>query len=391
MDDAHEIDSGPAARILAAARERLAAGGFRDLTLRPVAEASGATIAALTYHFGTKAQLVDRLVRAERAADEAAHQAFAARFAALERLEPAAIAAILEIYLDEAVSRRATSLVWCELVLAAGVDEEARALVAPWIAARRDFWRAFFEDRTDEAERWSQAAFGYITDETAHNLAQGALPDYRLLRRMTLERLAGRGRSLGLSEGRFFEAVVHRMDPALALPSASSGDPFSEKAQAIALAAGEVIVADGAQAVTHRAVGERANVPASSVAYHFRTRLDVVRAGLTVVYRVAQGRLMPRQAPGELEAFVARGTVSVALAAAREAELAPYAVDLRRLRGENLRRRLNERMGVSLDLAAAQAVSIARLGAILLSQAQGEPAAGAGDLVEWLVSGAAQN
>jgi hypothetical protein len=48
-------------------------------------------------------------------------------------------------------------------------------------------------------------------------------------------------------------------------------------------------------------------------------------------------------------------------------------------------------MGVSLDLAAAQAVSIARLGAILLSQAQGEPAAGAGDLVEWLVSGAAQN
>jgi DNA-binding transcriptional regulator YbjK len=176
----------------------------------------------------------------------------------------------------------------------------------------------------------------------------------------------------------------------LALPSASSGDPFSEKAQAIALAAGEVIVADGAQAVTHRAVGERANVPASSVAYHFRTRLDVVRAGLTVVYRVAQGRLTPRQAPGDLEVFVARGTVSVALAAAREAELVPYAVDLRRLRGENLRRRLNERLGVSLDLAAAQAVSIARLGAILLSQAQGEPA-NASDLVEWLVEAAAQN
>ena len=116
----------------------------------------------------------------------------------------------------------------------------------------------------------------------------------------------------------------------------------------------------------------------------------MVRAGLTVVYRVAQGRLTPRQAPGDLEVFVARGTVSVALAAAREADLVPYAVDLRRLRGENLRRRLNERLGVSLDLAAAQAVSIARLGAILLSQAQGEPA-NASDLVEWLVEAAPQN
>ncbi|WP_374658612.1 TetR family transcriptional regulator [Phenylobacterium sp.] len=390
MENAHDIDSGPAARILAAGRERLAAGGFRDLTLRPLAEASGATIAALTYHFGAKGQLIERLVSAERMADEAAHQAFAARFAGLERLEPAALAAILEAYLDDAVARRVTSLIWCELVLAAGVDEEARVLVGPWIAARSDFWRAFFAGRMDEADHWWRAAFGYVTDETVHSLAQGDLPDYRLLRRMTLERLAGRGRSLGLSERSFFEQVVCRMDPALALPSASSGDPFSEKAQAIALAAGEVIVADGAQAVTHRAVGERANVPASSVAYHFRTRLDVVRAGLTVVYRVAQGRLTPRQARGDLEVFVARGTVSVALAAAREAELVPYAVDLRRLRGENLRRRLNERLGVSLDLAAAQAVSIARLGAILLSQAQGEPA-NASDLVEWLVEAAAQN
>lgn len=384
MGDAHKIDAAPAARILAVARERLAAGGFRQLTLRPLAEASGSTIAALTYHFGTKNQLIERLVEAERASDELAHAAFASRFAGLKRLEPSAVAAILEVYLDQAArDRRIDSLVWCELLLVAGADQEARSLLAPWIAARRAFWREFFAGRIAEADTWAEVAFGYVTDETAHSLAQGGAPDYQLLRRMGLERLAGRGRSLGLSHADFFETVVRRMDPALQLPSATSHDPFGEKARAIALAASEVIVADGVQAVTHRAVGELAQVPASSVAYHFRTQLDLVRAGLTVVYRVAQGRLAPRQAQSEI--FVARGTVSVALAAARDPTLTPYAVDLRRLRGENLRLRISERLGVDLDLAAAQAASIARLGSTLLIQATGEPPVDSDGLVEWLV------
>jgi len=65
--------------------------------------------------------------------------------------------------------------------------------------------------------------------------------------------------------------------------------------------------------------------------------------------------------------------------------LTPYAVDLRRLRGENLRLRISERLGVDLDLAAAQAASIARLGSTLLIQATGEPPVDSDGLVEWLV------
>ncbi|MBS0491952.1 TetR family transcriptional regulator [Phenylobacterium sp. NIBR 498073] len=386
MESAETSSAPTAERILEAARLRLAAGGFRDLTLRPLAEASGSTVAALTYHFGSKRALIERLVQAERQADAARHAAFLARFAGLRALAPAALVALLEHYLDEAAGReRVTSLIWCELLLAAVGDPEARDLVAPWIAERRAFWDAVFEGRIGDPQAWARACLGYVTDETAHGLAQQDSPDYRLMRAMTLERLAGRGASLGLSEPAFFEAVVRRLDPALALPGPASQAPYAGRALDIAMAAGEVIVARGAEGVTHRAVGERAQAPASSVAYHFRTRLDLLRAGLTVIYLVAQGRLAPRQDQAEIEAFVARGTVSVALAAARESELRPYAVDLRRLRGENLRRRAAERLGRDLDLCAAQSASVARLGATLLARAEGSPPQSA-ELVDWMLA-----
>ena len=386
MESAETSSAPTAERILEAARLRLAAGGFRDLTLRPLAEASGSTVAALTYHFGSKRALIKRLVQAERQADAARHAAFLARFAGLRALAPAALVALLEHYLDEAAGReRVTSLIWCELLLAAVGDPEARELVAPWIAERRAFWDAVFEGRIGDPQAWARACLGYVTDETAHGLAQQDSPDYRLMRAMTLERLAGRGASLGLSEPAFFEAVVRRLDPALALPGPASQAPYAGRALDIAMAAGEVIVARGAEGVTHRAVGERAQAPASSVAYHFRTRLDLLRAGLTVIYLVAQGRLAPRQDQAEIEAFVARGTVSVALAAARESELRPYAVDLRRLRGENLRRRAAERLGRDLDLCAAQSASVARLGATLLARAEGSPPQSA-ELVDWMLA-----
>ncbi len=384
MSEAETTNAAPAERILEAARDRLANGGFRDLTFRPLAEASGATVAALTYHFGSKRALIERLVRVERETDAARHAAFAARFAELPRLKPAAIAALLEAYLDEAAGpARTTSLIWCELLLAAVNDVEVRDLATPWIAARRAFWRALFEGRAEAPASWARAAMGYVTDETAHSLVQSRDPDYRLLRRMTLERLASRGVDLGLSDPAFFETVVRRLDPAVALPTPSAQEPYAGRAQAIALAAGELIVARGADGVTHRAVGEQADAPASSVAYHFRTRLDLLRAGLTVIYRVAQGRLTPRPDPAEMEAFVARGTVSIALAAAREPDLRPYAVDLRRLRGENLRRRASERLNIEVDLCAAQTASVARMGAILLAGAAGEPLPRGGDVVDW--------
>lgn len=380
-------------QILLTARERLARGGFRGLTLRPLAQECGLSLAALTYHFSAKARLVERLAQRERQIDRERHAAFAARFADLSVLSPGALASAMEAYLEEAAGSAAqTTTIWTELLLSAVSDTEARAVMQPWIEERWLFWRSFFAGRREGSQAWAASAFGYVTDEAVHSLAQQGLDDYRLLRRMAIERWAF-GFPLtvpGLSQPGFFEAVVARLNPALALPDPDAPtDLLKDRRGLIARAAGAVIVLEGAEAITHRAVGERASVPASTVAYHFNHRLDLLRAGLTTLYLAAQGRL-------ELEGVeqgpaVARGTISVALAATRDADLLPFAIDLRRLRGENLYRQLPA-MGADplrFDRCASQAASVLLMGSTLLTQARGAASA-ADDLqiasvAEWLV------
>jgi len=375
--------------IVAAARVRLAEGGFRALTFRPLAQDCGVTVAVLTYHFGVKARLVEDLVAAERAIDLAAHARFAARYAPLERLEPEALSSILEAWLEEAAGPWAiTSRIFAELLLRAGADPEAQAAVVPWIEERQAFWRAFFAGRREAPEAWGLAVLGFLTDETIHSLAQGNLADYRLLRRMAAERLAGGFPVVppGLAQPAMFEAAVARLDPALALPDPGAPAELPKgRGGHIARAAAVTIMLDGADAVTHRAVGLRAGAAASTVAYHFQTQLDLLRAGLATIYLVAQDRvsladgLDPRIA-------VAVGTASVALLASRDRALTPFAIDLRRQRGVNLHNRLQilGAEGRRFDLCGAQALSVATLGATLLTYAQGRRETD-DSLFSWLV------
>lgn len=391
--------TGLAEQILAHARIRLAEGGFKALTLRPLAQACGFSLAAVTYHFGAKTQLVERLVTRERQIDRERHAEFAARFADLPSLLHGALTAVLEAYLDDSAGPGAeTTMIWTELLLAGGWDVEARSVILPWIEERWAFWRTFFAGRLEGAEGWAAAAMSYVTDEAVHSLAQRKLEDYRLLRRMSLERWGGRFplTAPGLSQSAFFDAVVKRLDPGLALPEPDApATALNDRRSNIAQAAAAVIVLDGVEAITHRAVADRAGVPASTVAYHFTNRMDLVRAGMATVYLIAQGKMALKDVEPGLA--VARGTVSVALAAARDADLLPFAVDLRRQRGANLHGRLPELGGDRrrFDLCAAQAASVLLLGSRLIGQSL--EAAGAlgpldvGSVLDWIVSTPTEN
>lgn len=384
----------PSEQILEAARQRLARSGFRGLTLRPLAQECGLTLAAVTYHFSAKARLIERVAERERTIDRDRHVAFAARFAALPCLTPTALAAVMEAYLDEAAGVAAlTTTIWTELLLGAAIDAETRAALAPWVEERWSFWRDLFAGRVDDAEAWAAAAYGYVSDEAVHGLAQRDSADYRLLRAIGLERWAAGFpvAAPGLSQPDFFEAVVARLDPALALPTPDGpAELLKDKPGEIARAAAILIVHEGPDAVTHRAVGERAGVPASTVAYHFNNRMDLLRAGLTAIYLVAQGRL---EIDGdERGAAVARSTVALALAAARDPSLTPFAVDLRRLRGENLHGRLSQ-LGADparFDRCASQAASVTLLGATLIAEALKPAGQGVAyqvaPVLDWLVS-----
>lgn len=384
--------------LIATARRELALQGARALSLRRLAVAGGVTLATLSYHLGSKARILRTLVEAERELDRERHRAWFDRFAGVERFEPATLAALIELYLDESVGDEAsgggrlTSLIWADLVLRAGVDPETAALLHPWLEERRDFWRRLLADRIEEAGTWADAVIGYVTDEGVHALAIGERSDYRLLRRMTIERLSQRldpaaHGSLGRIET--FEILVRRLDPALDLPRPDSGSELLKpgRRRDIAFAACEVILEEGAEALTHRAVGERAGVPASTVAYHFRSGHDLLRAGQEMVYLVAQNRA---PAPGEDSAerrglVTIRGTLSISLAAARDPSLAPQAVDLRRLRGENLAQILKDQGHHRIDRLDAQTIAVAAIGAGALGAAHAAFGITPGDLVDWLI------
>lgn len=386
--------------LIAHARRELALLGERALSFRRLASAAGVSLATLSYHLGSKAQILQRLVEGERERDRVRHQAWLERWQALPRFDPAALAAVIELHLDESAAdedaggHRLTSLIWADMILRAGVDDATAVLLRPWLQERRDFWAQLFAGRIERADSWADLVMGYVTDEGIHSLAIGHRSDYRLLRRMAIERIARdvtvQGSSApgtDLGNGDFFTALVHRMDPGIGLGGADATSDLIEpgRRRDIAAAACEVILADGVQALTHRSVGERISVPASSVAYHFRGRDDLLWAGQQMVYLVAQGRLPPPDAGIDPIRVTARGTQMIALAAARDPSLAAQATDLRRLRGENLTRFLNSERPARVSALDGQAIALVILGATVLDDADRQHAPRRASLTEWLM------
>ncbi|KLI99803.1 helix-turn-helix domain-containing protein [Luteimonas sp. FCS-9] len=396
----HSSISATAESLIDAARHALALHGASALSVRRLAAAGGVTPATLSYHLGTKARIVRTLIEAECRLDQARHQAWLSRLAHLRWFDPAALAASVELYLDDAATpetaggARLTSLIWADLALRAHVDADVAAMLRPWLQARRAFWRQLLEGRIDEADAWAEVLLAYTTDEGIHTLANGNRVDYRLLRRMAIERLAQRlapSTRDGLTQAAVFDAQVHRLDPAIGLPGPEVASTLLApgRRREIASAACAVILEDGTEALTHRAVGERAGLPASSVAYHFRSGADLLRAGQEMVYLVAQDRAPP---PGEDSAerryaVVVRGTLSIGLAAARDPSLAAQAIDLRRLRGENLFPRLRRDGLERLEPLDAQVVALVAIGAGALAGIDDALRARRQPLVDWLTAG----
>jgi DNA-binding transcriptional regulator YbjK len=378
-------------RLLEVARWELAHGGLRALSFRRLGEAAGATMGALTYHLGSKADILSELIAGERRRDEAWRGQWRERLQHLDRLDDAAIATLLEHHVEDAVrgEARATQMIFADLTLRSAVDGEVATLMAPWLEDRRAFWRSLLEGRTDEAERRAEAILSYLADETLHSLSNGDDADYRLLRRMAMERLAHRldpNARNGVAEAESFSALVQRLDPKLRLPGRGDDSELLNAGRRTDFAreACAVMMTDGLEAVTHRAVGERAGAPASTVAYHFRSAPDLLKAALAMVYLVAQGRAMPPadDTPEHRADVVARGTQAVALAAARDPSLRPYAIDLRRLRGENLHHLLQRDGCERADRLDAQTISLAGLGAIALAHI--DAAAAMDRLLPWM-------
>lgn len=375
--------SAPAASaIVAAARALVAQEGLRGLSLRKVAARAGVSVGGINYQVGSKADLVGRLLDEAVGAQRELHQAWLARLRAADLADPAVLATAICGYLDDNAARREQALAGCELVLEAGRDpqgqDEARALVEEETA----FWRQALA-RTPAGADLGLVIAGYVRDELAFSLAIGEDADYRLLRASVAARLAQR---LAPSDGQGFEAgfeaVVAAMDAKALDIRRLAAQADSRRAQ-IAQAVAGLIAEAGAAAVTHRAVAAAVGAPNSSVAHHFRTRQDLLRAGIEALYLGAVGSAAPQTGEAARRGGQAlmHGTSALVLAAARDPDLRPFALDLRRRRGEYMRPMTGPIAPARpLEPAAHQAAAMAITGAGLGRQAAGD-APGSGEVV----------
>lgn len=259
-------------RIASGAIRVLAAAGVAGLTHRAVAKAAGISLAATTYHFETKADIL-------AAASRDLFDGYLADFARLaERMAKGDAAGIGT--LDDLVQRvvlnalgrdRERSLAWCEILLHGGRDSAAHATVQAWYAALHQVW-------SELARRLEPGA-----DDTAVRTAIDLVIGLTFLLH-----------PLALPLGQAEDLIAGRRDLAdclAGLPDAPA-DPAPDRAAGhrVVQAAIDILTDKGAFGITYGSVAERAGLSRSAPAHHFPTIDALLAAAQQALFVRAKAR-----------------------------------------------------------------------------------------------------
>ncbi len=373
---------GPEA-ILNAGIAHIVAEGFTTLTLRPLASRAGVSVGSISHYMGAKDQLLARIVAHAHELDRVFFGPWLERGATLGKAPHPFRAALVDeaftAWLGHAFDR---AVLYSELVSAKSLPDEVRAAFLAWTDLHREIWTALAAD-----EHAGILLAASLADEAAFSLSQHGNTAYLCLRRLCLGRLLQgpeRGPEVREATLRLFRRLQAELAPAHSVVGAVADEQPAKK-QAIAKAAGQVIVEGGVEAVTHRAVASVAGTPASTVVYHFGARETLVEAGLEAIIRHFHfWRDASRTNPAsdqEMNYYrstedLVRATHAVAVGAVRFPALAGHAADMRRRRGENIRvDAFSPTAGLTPDMydpLSAQALSVVIFGARMLAMSLGQ-------------------
>lgn len=259
-------------RIAAGAIEVIARQGVAGLTHRALARAAGTSLAATTYHFETKAEILD-------AASRALLEGYVAAFGGLEQRLQAGAPDTPET-LDELVARvvqaalgreRARSLAWCEIILHGARDPARRAVVRGWYDAVGAIWGAM-------AERLAPGVASADSAAEAIDMAVGLI--------FILHPLAPpHGTVAPLLAGHIDLGTVLAGMPQASPPAADS----PARARVIQ-AAVEILTEGGAAAVTHARIAARAGMARSGPAHHAEGIAGLLESAQIALFRRAKAR-----------------------------------------------------------------------------------------------------
>ncbi|HEY1124009.1 MAG TPA: TetR/AcrR family transcriptional regulator [Sphingobium sp.] len=364
--------------LLDAALAIMAEEGFGGLTLRPLAKRLGYPIATFARQVGSKDELLDQLAALAARADEEDLRPWLRLVESFRTLPRDALIEITEEVLRmRCGSGRPRSHFKCELIQAAATNPRLGPAVAQWIAVDRQLWQALAERAEDPPASFDMVAAldAFAIDDAARALIIDEFDAYRWMRREGIRRLWH-----GLFAGRASQPSV-LYERALSDQPSPNGIPFwtaktltTARDQNFGAIIASIILDSGTDAVTHREVARRADMPHSSVAYHYPMQDDLVELGMNAIVEMVRSEsvaAMDSKALPLVAGQLAYASFAIALAAARRPNLRPIAREMRRRRGENLMPWLQQNApdDVPVGVADVQAMASVLVGAILLSRA----------------------
>ena len=357
--------------LIVAAQRIVADQGIARLSLRNVAECAGVSTATVTHHLGAKDEILPRLIKAAKHEDEA----FFAPWREMSfRLTSPSYVLAARAYSSWFANAHNRMVLLNEILQMRDLSPVAITALVDWIALHEAAWTEI-----GGAQR-GHVISRMLIDEAAFSAALGASHGYILLRDLCFARLFQR------DGAEAFTSVRDTMAPAVSL--VESPPELNDVRSAIAEAAAIIVTEGGADRLNHRRVAERTGVAASSVVYHFGGREELMLAALTAVLTSFRkwvdgaASLSKNSSRAEREAFLqiterlVRATHAIGLGAMRYEALVPHAIDMRRRRGENIRRDqidgLSDADKHHVDPLFCQVLSVASFGSGMLAMALGE-------------------
>lgn len=252
--------------------------GLGRLTHRRVAGAAGVSLAATTYHYSGKTEMVSHVSERFLADYLERFRRLAARCRSGERRFGGGDELAFRLVANVASRHATRSLAWCEIIIDAARTDEGRARAREWFDALMQCWRDLLSQIEED-----------VSDA-------GILSAIDLVIGMTFIVHA-----LGLDEAQVSDLWYGKADmaewlvePEVRGSAKTPAGRATSKAQAtraqIVEAAIGILMCEGSGGVSYRAIAEQTGLTQSTPTYYFRSIVDLLREAEGEMFRRSKDR-----------------------------------------------------------------------------------------------------
>jgi AcrR family transcriptional regulator len=277
--------------LIESAIDLLGAHGLGGATTRAIAERAGLSAALVNYRFGSRAGLVKATLDLCCRRDEEAWSGRAAKAAAVP-LSRADLRAVLHAVLqDDFRSRRRYALVRWACLVETERSGAHREFSWRWIAGPTAFWRATLAALDLDPAMAPLISLTLFSTGLPYLFAEPSFEHDAWVHDL-VDRLADR--LIGVAPPRLGDS------PWRAAAEKAAEDWLDRPARAgesavrrtIIDGAVDLVMSQGVEALTHRAIAEHTGVALSSTTHHFRSLEDILIEACLEVYRRARGKAL---------------------------------------------------------------------------------------------------